>query len=352
MGSPGSGKSYNAPFIRKARGITAEELVISSLLTSEEATKIKQAAGLVGDSLVAELLLEKLLQSEYAQGVVVDGFPRTKVQVDCIKMLKDKMLSLRTEYFNSQYGVYFRRPVFRVAVLFVDENESVERQLKRGREAQLHNEKVRESGIGALTEERPTDYSEEKARNRYAVFRDHYSTLKELQKFFPFSVINTKAPIQQVRDDIMKEFTYQSSLELASSTYDSISKIPVVNEITQHARQNLVRRLDNYETRHSELFHRVIDMIQEEFLPRMKQQSISGEAQIRTKNSIFNQPLALEMVLDVLAERGYHVAYHPIVSEVPVKVDLSTGEISCKTTTVLVFNVKFKRSIIRSDDVL
>jgi len=296
--------------------------------------------------------LEKLLQPQYTQGVVVDGFPRTKVQVDCIKMLKDKMVNLRAEFLNSLHGSYFTRPIFRVAVLFVDESESVERQLKRGRETQLHNEKVRESSIGVTIEERPTDYSEEKARNRYGVFRNHYSTLKELQKFFPFSVINTKAPIQQVRDDIMKEFTYQSSLELASQTYDAISKIPVASEITQHARQNLVERLDNYQTRHSELLYKVIDMIQEDFLPRMKQQSISGEAQIRTKNPIFNQPLALEMVLDVLAERGYHVAYHPIVSEIPVKVDLTTGEITCKTTTVLVFNVRFKRSIIRSDDVI
>jgi len=148
----------------------------------------------------------------------------------------------------------------------------------------------------------------------------------------------------------MKEFTYQSSLELSVQTHDAISKIPVVRELTQHARQNLVRRLDNYETRHSTLFHSVVNMIQEEFLPRMRQQSISGEAQIRTKNAIFDQPLALEMTLDILAERGYRVAYHPIVSEIPIKVDLKTGDILCKTTTTLVFNVRFKHSVIRSDE--
>jgi len=130
--------------------------------------------------------LKKLLLPEFAQGVVVDGFPRTKTQVDCIKMLKDKMLSLRAEFLNTPYGVYFRRPVFRVAVLFVDENESVDRQLKRGKMAQHHNEKTKESGIGIFTEERITDYNEETARNRYAVFRDHYSTLKELQKILSF----------------------------------------------------------------------------------------------------------------------------------------------------------------------
>lgn len=73
--------------------------------------------------------------------------------------------------------------------------QSVERQLQRGREAREHNSKVRETGIGSLKEERPTDYNEELARRRYAVFKSHYSTLVELKKIFPFSVINTKASV-------------------------------------------------------------------------------------------------------------------------------------------------------------
>ena len=46
MGAPGSGKSFNAPYILMARGITAPEIVMSSLLTSPEAEKIKREAGL------------------------------------------------------------------------------------------------------------------------------------------------------------------------------------------------------------------------------------------------------------------------------------------------------------------
>lgn len=108
--------------------------------------QVKREAGLVGDSLVVELLLEKLLQPEYTNGVLVDGFPRTKVQVgpgplpsiltiyellfdnryvqvECIKMLKEKMTQLREEFKGTPRTAYFRRPVFRVAVLFVDEKE-------------------------------------------------------------------------------------------------------------------------------------------------------------------------------------------------------------------------------------
>ena len=68
-----------------------------------------------------EILLEKLLQPEYTNGVLVDGFPRTQVQVECIKLLKEQMLKLRQEFMNTELGPYFRRPVYRVAVLFVDE---------------------------------------------------------------------------------------------------------------------------------------------------------------------------------------------------------------------------------------
>jgi adenylate kinase len=41
----------------------------------------------------------------------------------------------------------------------------------------------------------------------------------------------------------MKEFEYQSSLELATETYDVINRIPLAELVGLHARQQLVRRL-------------------------------------------------------------------------------------------------------------
>jgi len=281
----------------------------------------------------------------------VDGFPRTKVQVECIKILKDVMLKLRSEYMNTELGPYFRRPVYRVAVLFVDEKESVERQLKRGREARDHNQKVRETGVGELWEERPTDYSEELARRRYGVFKNHYSTLQELQKHFTFSVINTKAPVEEVQEMIMKEFMYQSSLELAEETYDTVQKIPLVRDITKHARQNLVRRLDDYQARHSTLFNKVIELIQKEFVPVMEKHSLAGNAQIRTQNLLLSEDtLVLEMIMDVLSERGYHVSSHIVVQHIPTSVDIQTGAVQCKVMNTWVFSIKFKRTSLRPDE--
>jgi adenylate kinase len=79
-GAPGAGKGTNTPFIARARDITAAPIVISSLLTAPHAVALKNAGQLVGDREVIGLLLEELLDPRYRDGVVVDGFPRTKVR--------------------------------------------------------------------------------------------------------------------------------------------------------------------------------------------------------------------------------------------------------------------------------
>jgi hypothetical protein len=84
-GAPGSGKGTHTRFIQKARGLTCDSVVVSSLLDSVEAKKIKDAGGMVGDREVIGIILRKLLEEEYRDGAILDGFPRTKVQVECLK---------------------------------------------------------------------------------------------------------------------------------------------------------------------------------------------------------------------------------------------------------------------------
>src|SRR5262245_35344681 len=85
-GAPGAGKGTNIDFIREVRGITAEPIVISELLNTPEAQAVKARGGMVGDSEVIGLLFRKLLEPEQQNGTILDGFPRTKVQVECLKM--------------------------------------------------------------------------------------------------------------------------------------------------------------------------------------------------------------------------------------------------------------------------
>src|SRR5258708_39719187 len=48
-GAPGAGKGTNTNFIRELRGITAEPIVVSQLLNSPEARKIKAQGGMVSN---------------------------------------------------------------------------------------------------------------------------------------------------------------------------------------------------------------------------------------------------------------------------------------------------------------
>jgi adenylate kinase len=90
-------------------------------------------------------------------GVVVDGFPRTTMQVDFVKLLHDKLADLHYQYLNTPLEHHFPRPIFRIAVLYVEEEESVRRQLHRGRAALAHNQRAKGSGLGELVEVRETD---------------------------------------------------------------------------------------------------------------------------------------------------------------------------------------------------
>src|SRR2546430_8944517 len=138
-GAPGAGKGTNTAFIGRTRGLTCSPIVISALLDSPEARALKDAGNMVGDREVVGLLLRHLLRKEYHDGVILDGFPRTNVQVECLKLLVDKKHALRRGFYGTPLSIHFRHPTIHIMVLFVDEQESVARQLKRGRETRAHN---------------------------------------------------------------------------------------------------------------------------------------------------------------------------------------------------------------------
>ena len=151
-GAPGAGKGTNTRFIAKTRGLTCGPIIISSLLDTPEARLLKDAGNMVGDREVIDLLFHRLLRPEYRDGVILDGFPRTKVQVECLKLLVDKMHALRREFYGKPIGIHFRQPTIHIMVLFVDEATSVARQLRRGIEVRAQNKEVRRTGIGQLLE--------------------------------------------------------------------------------------------------------------------------------------------------------------------------------------------------------
>lgn len=347
-GAPGSGKGTNTDFIRSLRDISAAPIVISGLLSSPEAERIKAAGGMVGDEEVFRLLLDELLKPAYRDSAVLDGFPRTNVQVECLKLLYDHMILLRREFSDTAQAHLFRQPTFHIMVLFIDEAESVERQLKRGRETLEHNAEVRQSGVGELWEERPTDFDPELARNRYRTFKEKtYDALVSLRKIFHYHFINAQAPIEVVQGNIVRELEYQSSLELDPRTYDSLRRIPLAEELVKGARQELVRRLDGYQVECPELLARVVEFIMSKMMPIIGRHAIAGRSVINTEDPLFGDPRALAILIDVFSERGFRTNVDIHRQEIPERVDLETGRIETREKRVYRITVRFTGSKIR-----
>jgi adenylate kinase len=347
-GAPGAGKGTNSDFIRKVRDIDTPAIVVSKLLDTPEARAIKARGGMVGDREVVSILFRKLLEPEQQNGALLDGFPRTKVQVECLKLLYDEMIALRREFSGTPDVIHFKQPIFHIMVLFVDEAESVARQLKRGRQVVAHNEEVARSGVGERWEERATDTSEGLARNRYRVFKEQtYDALVSLKQIFHYHFINAQAPIPEVQDNIVRELEYQSSLELDPDTFDRLRGLPLASEIVRHARQDLVRRLDGYEVQQAETFRRVIDFIETKMMPIVVRHAVSGVASINSEDVLFDDPAALAMLIDVFSERGFHAAVDVTRVGVPLRIDLQTGEIYSQEKKVFRFIVRFRSAEIR-----
>lgn len=347
-GAPGAGKGTHTSFILKARGLTCPPIVVSALLDSPGARRVKDSGGLIGDREVVNVIFRRLLQPEYRDGCILDGFPRTKVQVECLKLLVKQMQALRREFAGTPLGAHFRQPTIHVMVLFVDEKTSVERQLKRGREVRRHNEEVRRAGMGGLREERPTDYDEALARRRYRVFKEQtWEALQSLRNLFHYHFVNAQGPVKEVERNILQELKYQSTLELDPRTHDTLRSLPVAGELILHARQELVKRLDAYELEQPELFEHVVAFIEKKLLPIIKRHAISGLAPINSEDPLLDHPLAPAMLIDVFSERGYHAVVDIHRIEMPEKVDLSTGLISCRVKKVYRIQVRFPGSEIR-----
>jgi len=347
-GAPGAGKGTNTPFITQTRGITAPPVVISSLLTSPHATAIKNAGKMVGDREVSGLLLEELLLPEYHDGVVVDGFPRTKVQVECLKMFFHALLEIHSEFRSTPLARHFRKPMFRIALLFVSEEVSVLRQLKRGREILELNRLVRESGDGVLLEERVTDLDPALCKNRYKTFKETtFDALQSLRKIFHFHFIDAEGNLPEVERNILKEFSYQSSLELSPEVYDLIRNIPVARQLAVHARQELVERLEEYEEVHRPLFEKVVTLIESKMIPIVRTHAMSGHARINTEDELLDEPLVLRMMIDIFAERGFQAMVDIHRTEVPERVNPETWEIICRTKKVYRIEVSYPPSDIR-----
>ena len=347
-GAPGAGKGTQTKFIMNARGLTCAPIVVSSLLVTPEAQEIKSKGGMVGDSQVVRILLKKLLEEEYRDGALLDGFPRTRVQVECLKLLVDRINQLHNEFQDTPLAISFRRPTIHAMLLFIGEQTSISRQLLRGDQIAAHNKEVTETGVGTLINQRATDLSENSARRRYRVFKEQtWDALTSLKEIYHYHFINAEGPIEEVEEKILEELRYQSSLELETRTYDRLQPLPTAAEIIIHARQELVKRLNSYELENTDLFIRTVNIINAKFMPIINRHALSGRAVVNSIDPIWHDPLAIAMLIDIFSERGFHAVVDKHIQETPEKVDLQTGVIRRSEKVVYRIQIHFKGSEIR-----
>ena len=147
--------------------------------------------------------------------------------------------------------------------------------------------------------------------------------------------------------EIDKEFSYQSSLELSGQTYDRIRTIETAGHIVLYARQELVKRLETYNEDHPELFQRVIDLINERFMPIIERYAITGMTLINSEDSLFEDPLALTILIDIFSERGYQALVDVNKIDIPERVDPDTHAIICTQKLIYRFQIRFAASAIR-----
>jgi len=87
LGAPGAGKGTQAPLLAARLGIPVvatgdlfRAAVRDGTPLGLDARRFMDAGRLVPDEITVRLLLERLARADAAQGVILDGFPRTAVQ--------------------------------------------------------------------------------------------------------------------------------------------------------------------------------------------------------------------------------------------------------------------------------
>jgi len=351
-GAPGAGKGTQTPYILQIRGLS-RAIVMSDLLDdSEELRAIKNRGELINDDVVLDVLLDAIFTAPDADniGAVVDGYPRSSFQADIMKHLFDRLMLLHESTKRTPSAPKHPRPLFKVVVLYVDEEESIKRQTQRAVSQKERNRRILDAGVGKASEVRTTDANVEYAKSRYKTFKEHYTTLLRLMQYFPFCLIDAMGPMSSCKQQIAQELRYQSSLDLMEETYRAIAPLPLAKEVVTKSRQNLVVRLDSYWSEHEECFREVIGVIEREILPGVLKSSLSGHFEFTTENPLFGtSPIAADILIDVLSDRGFKCSHRVEVKKTPARVDLKTGEIELSVKSMHRFRIQFEVENIRSN---
>ena len=104
-----------------------------------------------------------------------------------------------------------------------------------------------------------------------------------------------------------------------------------------------MKRLDGYELKHTQLLGQIVDLVSSKFMPIITRHALSGRAHVNSEDPIFDEPLAIPMLIDIFSERGYHAVVDKTIKEVPARIDLQTGEITAARRPCIAFRSTSRR---------
>ena len=208
IGPPGAGKGTQAKFIvtnfnipQVSTGDMLRENVKNNTNLGIEAKKFMDSGELVPDSVILNMMKDRIVNNDCKNGFILDGFPRTTTQAQSLTELLDQM-DMKIDY---------------VLVLEVDDDIIVDRMGGRrvhpgsGRVYHIKYNPPKEEGVDDFTNEKiiiREDDKEDTVRKRLEIYRketepiiEYYNNQKNVH------TINGESSIDEIKQKI-KELLY------------------------------------------------------------------------------------------------------------------------------------------------